>query len=766
MTREQMLRLLRLHKSRIINTYSMSQSRIFFISAILFLTLWFAFGAYTFLAILNPNLQYSLRLFWTFLLILDAISIPVLWLWFSTSKNTIKNRTYIAVAAVIFVFYYGFATIHSFLSLLLNDLQLRWLGFIYIWEVVVVGALVAYFVGRITKFASDYLEGTLTAEDALDIHARIAFTPFKASVVYVILVLLAYGIGSTQLYFFSNLPLSELTKNLINGLVASILSSFAIFFLIERLVEPALKESGTKIYSGNQAIERKHSSSLFTKIYAISALLAIVSVGFFGTVAFGRTQVVLETEAVRRMADAMVLVSSRFETSGRLLSEEEETQLFGSRGTLYLLTRAKESENFYIPDTLGRLFPQGLESLHTNSRQNFIDRNHETKIIAMHPIDSTHSLVAVMYVSDFSKGLGEMISYSAWILLLIIAVVAIIGTFFARSIMWPIQQIKEGGVRIGKGEFREPISVYTNDELEEVSLALNEASTNLRDSYEKLEDEIKKRTKEIENVNQKQEEQIRLLDETSRRLVRRDLELQMANDRLREMDDAKSQFVSIAAHQLRTPLSAIKWTFSMLMSRDFGDMTLAQETAVKRASESVDRIISLVGDLLSVARIESGQIMFKFEPFRIDKLIQDVINQVKLKAEERHVTITFTRQKKKIPEIRGDAEKLNLVFQNILENAVNYTSTGGYVKIKLQILDDGYYEVSFMDNGVGIPKQQQGLLFQKFFRADNVIKLQKPGTGLGLYLAHKIVEVHKGMIKVESEEGKGSTFTIRLPFLT
>jgi signal transduction histidine kinase len=740
----------------------------FRVNLVVFIFAWIIFGGYTFISIFKPDLEYSVRIFWTFLLILDVLAAPLLWLWYKAYPQTVRNSTHIGIAAVIFVFFYGFATIHSFISLQLNNLQVRWLGFVYIWEVVVVGALVAYCVGLTTKFADDFLQRKKNADDPTKIHEKLAFTPLKASFVYIGIVLFGYGIGSAQLYIFSKLPLLETFKNFTNGVVASILSSFAVYFLMERVLAQALKKSGSQSaaleISGSRP--RRHTS-LFIKIYGITGLLALMSVGFFTTVALGRTQAVLEDGLIRRMRDVVDLTHiQRQSYEGGELVFEEQKRFLGEQGKFHLLARTSLNENYSIPEDILTLLPDESTSISLDHETIFYNRDRQVKIIGFFPMDDFHMAAVAVFGQDFSEGLQLLIGYNIGLFFMIVAAVAIIGTLFAHSITVPIREIKEGGIRMGKGIFSQPITVYTNDELEDLSVALNQAGQELQHSYEHLEEEVKQRTQEIEKINKEQQEQIRRLDETSRRLVRRDFELQMANQKLREIDESKSQFVSIAAHQLRTPLSAIKWTFSMLMSSDFGDMTLAQETAIRRASDSVDRIIALVGDLLNVARIESGQIIYKFVPFQIDKLIETVLQDVSPKAMQKHITITVGKPRKKLPEIRGDVERLELVIQNLVENAVNYTSEGGSIKIQYKQSDEQHYEVSISDTGIGIPKQQMPLLFQKFFRGDNVVKLQKPGTGLGLYAASRIVEAHGGTIQVQSEEGKGSTFSVRLPFLT
>lgn len=286
----------------------------------------------------------------------------------------------------------------------------------------------------------------------------------------------------------------------------------------------------------------------------------------------------------------------------------------------------------------------------------------------------------------------------------------------------------------------------------------------VKNIYTKLEEEVKEHTKELQQAALRQERQVKEMDKTAKLLVRRDFELLQTNERLREVDEAKSHFVSVAAHQLRTPLSAIKWTFHMLLNGDFGKLARDQRAAVERTVESVERVIALIGDLLSVARIESGQLAYTFEAIAPEILIDDLVKDANARLYEKDLTLRVSLADSPLPLARGDREKLLLAFQNVLENAIAYTTSNGIIAVLLKKKDDRSYQVIITDNGIGIPAHQQSLLFQKFFRGDNVVRQQVAGTGLGLYITKRIIEAHGGTIAVESQEHKGSMFTMTLPF--
>lgn len=226
----------------------------------------------------------------------------------------------------------------------------------------------------------------------------------------------------------------------------------------------------------------------------------------------------------------------------------------------------------------------------------------------------------------------------------------------------------------------------------------------------------------------------------------------------------KSEFISIAAHQLRTPLSAIKWTFRMLIDQDVGEITKEQKEFLERGYNTNERMIKLVSDLLNVSRIEEGRFGYEFISFQIEKVIDDLLPDYKLRVEKKGLELTYRKSKEKLPLIKIDPRRIRLALQNLLDNAVQYTPPRGSVTLSVYLdkkIDA--IRIAVKDTGVGIPSHQVPRLFTKFFRAENVMRMQTEGSGLGLYIVKNIVKRHGGDISVESQEGKGAKFTITLP---
>ena len=251
--------------------------------------------------------------------------------------------------------------------------------------------------------------------------------------------------------------------------------------------------------------------------------------------------------------------------------------------------------------------------------------------------------------------------------------------------------------------------------------------------------------------------------EVTKILLRRDLELTEANTRLRELDLVKSEFVSVAAHQLRTPLTVIRWTFHALLEKETGKLNSQQRRFLEDGLKSTMHLIDIINDLLTVARIEEGKFGFSFELHSLSATLKETCASYKKIALEKGVNfVVHMPPDSALPPLLLDKEKIAMVFDNLLDNAIRYTLPGGKVFLDIS-REKEKIKAEVRDTGIGIPKTQIGRLFSKFFRADNALYLQTTGNGLGLYTAKNIIERHGGTISVESTEGKGSTFLVTLP---
>lgn len=268
---------------------------------------------------------------------------------------------------------------------------------------------------------------------------------------------------------------------------------------------------------------------------------------------------------------------------------------------------------------------------------------------------------------------------------------------------------------------------------------------------------IKSVKKEIEQKDK--------LDKTAEALSTANIHLGTAYDKLKKLDKAKSEFISIASHQLRTPLTAIKGYVSMFLEGDYGPLSKQITEPMNNVYESNERLVKLVNSLLNLSRLEAGRIVIQKSQFSLEELIASLVRSftTQLKS-KRSVKLKFKRPRNKIPDILADKAKITEVISNLFDNAIKYTPNGtitaklDYKKLKNEVL------ISVIDTGEGMTTDEISKLFKSFSRAGAGNKHWTEGTGLGLYVAKKFITMQGGKIWAESRgKGKGSTFFIELP---
>lgn len=229
-----------------------------------------------------------------------------------------------------------------------------------------------------------------------------------------------------------------------------------------------------------------------------------------------------------------------------------------------------------------------------------------------------------------------------------------------------------------------------------------------------------------------------------------------------EVDRIKSEFISLASHQLRTPLSSIKTYSHMLKEGYMGDVSDAQAEALQTIVEAADRMNELISTLLNITRMESGAIATSLRSVRTDKLVDEVARELAIPASNNELSLSTAVTGKHSAIIRTDRAILKEILVNLVTNAIKYTPVKGKITVTLRLHKDGI-RIQVSDTGWGIPKYSQDQVFSKFFRAENIARRETTGTGLGLYLVKGLVEAINGRIWFESSEGKGTDFFLDLP---
>lgn len=232
----------------------------------------------------------------------------------------------------------------------------------------------------------------------------------------------------------------------------------------------------------------------------------------------------------------------------------------------------------------------------------------------------------------------------------------------------------------------------------------------------------------------------------------------------REVDRMKNEFISIASHQLRTPMTGVKGALALLLDDVLGPLNAEQRKYLRRANDSNERLIALVNDLLNVSRLEQGSLMLRDEPVNLADTLASLVAEFQPRAARYQQQLDWLAPHAADGDavVHGDPVRLREVFINLLDNAVKYTPEGGRIEVRLRA--DGHDVVAEVsDSGVGIPPDKLPTLFQKFNRIQNPLSGREFGTGLGLYFARSVVELHQGTIEVESHPGQGTRFRVQLP---
>ncbi len=295
-------------------------------------------------------------------------------------------------------------------------------------------------------------------------------------------------------------------------------------------------------------------------------------------------------------------------------------------------------------------------------------------------------------------------------------------SFTRKSITEPVKKLTDAAESASHGEFQY-VDVDTGDELGLFADTFNTMTQHIKATQEAL-------TIELEKTKQ--------------------------------LDRQKTEFLSIAAHQLRTPMSGIKWVVSMAVEGDLGKLPAEATEQLAKGLENIERMIRLINSLLDVTQIETQKFTFDILPHEAVQLVTESCADLDHAAQKAGVTISINKPKTPLPLVAADAEKFGMALHNLVDNAIKYTKKGGTVSVDFTHEDD---EVIFhiKDTGYGIPKAEQDRIFTKFYRGSNIQTIQADGSGLGLYIVREIVNRHEGKVDFESEEGKGTTFSISLP---
>jgi signal transduction histidine kinase/CheY-like chemotaxis protein len=319
-----------------------------------------------------------------------------------------------------------------------------------------------------------------------------------------------------------------------------------------------------------------------------------------------------------------------------------------------------------------------------------------------------------------------------------LAILALIACIFlsfwiARRISDPIHKLNDGANLISNGQLGLAIDIDSNDEIGDLAQSFNAMTAKLKSSHENLEQKVKERTKE----------------------------LAIANAQLQEASQAKSEFLANMSHELRTPLNSVIGFSEVLQEKTFGELNEKQARYVGNILTSGKHLLGLINDILDLSKVEAGKIELRHEEFSLPDLLNESQTLVNTIATKKNISLE-SKVEEGISRITADLTRLKQVMYNLLSNAIKFTPDGGKISVYAKP-SDSMVLISVTDTGIGIKPDDQETIFEEFYQVDSSYARQYQGTGLGLALTRKLVELHGGKIWVESEVGKGSKFTFTIP---
>ncbi len=387
--------------------------------------------------------------------------------------------------------------------------------------------------------------------------------------------------------------------------------------------------------------------------------------------------------------------------------------------------------------------------------------------------------VVLKAVSDMQKKVEESEQRMIYLYILptglaIIMVAWLLGVLYTNRMVKPIQKLTENIKEISRGNFDIKPDIKSSNEIGQLASSFSEMTTDLKESRKKLEEysktlekQVAERTAELESkVKELNDIQTAILnmmedsDEANKELIKTHGELKINLEKLKEMDKKKDEFISVAAHELKTPLTSIHGFSQLLQDKDIIKNDEKRGKYLKIVDKETNRLAKLVTDILDLSRIDLGTFKLNEEETDLNMLMEDVMKEAAMLAKEKNMELEQDIEKD-LPKIFTDKDRLIEVLLNLINNAVKYTPKGT-ITMKVHV-ENGFVIFSVKDTGIGIAEKDQKRLFERFFQVDSSYTRKAGGTGLGLALSKEYVKAMSGEIWFKSELGKGSEFSFRIP---
>ncbi|MBM4307309.1 MAG: cell wall metabolism sensor histidine kinase WalK [Deltaproteobacteria bacterium] len=377
-----------------------------------------------------------------------------------------------------------------------------------------------------------------------------------------------------------------------------------------------------------------------------------------------------------------------------------------------------------------------------------------------HPIQSREGqILGTLHLGlSFNQVEQQIVDLKTDILIVTLGIAGIgflLTLIFTRILLKPIQTLAEATEKVTEGNLSQVVEIRSRDEIGDLARAFNQMTLQLKDSRDGLEKKVEERTRQLEEniaeLNKARTVTLKMLEN----LQSAKLELERVNLELKEADETRMKFIGMASHELKTPLTAIKANVDFVLSEKAGKVPEDLKAQLLTIQRNTNRIQATMDHMLDLTRIKSGQLPIDQEPIFLSEVVGGYIHEIK--PVDKHLTIQVD-----IPEdlcVYADRNRLHDIFINLLSNAFKFTPGGGTVSIVAHPKDDQIFH-EIRDTGMGIPKDKLKKIFEDFYQVEGG---KYGGTGLGLFIAKRVIEQHGGRIWVESWPGKGSTFYFTLP---
>jgi signal transduction histidine kinase len=483
--------------------------------------------------------------------------------------------------------------------------------------------------------------------------------------------------------------------------------------------------------------------------YAKSASFLRVKQGgtYFGPVYFLRDSEPYMTVAVpieRLVGEAIGVLQA--EVNLRFIREVVSAIKVGKAGYAYAANRS--GELFAHPDisvVLQRLNVSGLEQVKDAFNLNaeaHVSKGVVARNLRGESVFSSYALIpgldwavfVELPVREAYAPLYASLLRTSGLLLVGLGMALFAGFFVVRRVVRPLQTLRRGVERVGKGDLDFRVDLNTGDEIEILAEEFNKMSLALRNAYTGLERKVAERT----------------------------AELTVANQRLAELDKMKSDFVSNVSHELRTPLTAIKGSTDNMIDGLTGHLNEKQVRYLTRIKSNTDRLARLINELLDLSRIEAGRIDLRPTFLSLVPLTKEAAESLRPMATEKLVSLEVASADTGVTAW-ADRDKVTQVLMNIIGNAIKFTPPHGRVIVAVERNGGGWVQISVTDTGPGIPAEEANKIFAKFYQVTQGGNQKTKGTGLGLAISKALVEMHGGRLWVKSEVGRGSIFSFTLP---